>query len=70
MVEFALFIDKDTTLSRYDEIARRLRALGAEIKAQLPTVNLIVVTCEERSLLPDLRSVPGVVGIREGSSAR
>jgi hypothetical protein len=65
MIELTVFIDKDVTLGRFDQIAARLSAMGAEIKAKVPTVNIIVVACKDPTLIPDLRSIPGVVGVRE-----
>lgn len=64
MIDLLVFIHKDASLARFDEIARELEAAGFTLKAKLATIGVIAGAVEDRGLIAPIQQIRDVRGVR------
>ena len=65
MFDVLVFVHRDASLARCDEIARELAALGFKVKATYASVGVIAGAVEERSALTRVQKIKDVTGVQE-----
>jgi hypothetical protein len=65
MVDVLVFIHRDASLARCDEIARELQEGGFKLKAKYASVGIIAGSVEDRSVLTRFKDVKDVTQIME-----
>jgi hypothetical protein len=65
MVDVLVFVHRDASLARCEEIARELEQAGLKIKARYPSVGVIAGAVEDRSLLTRFQKVKDVTAVHE-----
>lgn len=65
MFDVLVFVHRDASLARYDEIARELGALGFKVKATYASVGVIAGAVEERTTLARVQKIKDVTAIQE-----
>jgi hypothetical protein len=66
MTELAVFIDKDASLVRFDQIARELSRAGVEVAAKVPSVGVIIARCADTTTaIPTIRRIRDVTAVRQ-----
>ena len=65
MVDILVFIHRDATLARCDEIARELQATGLTLKATYASVGVISGAVEDRSVMMRLQKIKDVTAVTE-----
>jgi hypothetical protein len=65
MFDVLVFVHRDATLARYDEIVRELAATGFKHKATYASVGVIAGAVEERSALTRIQKIKDVTAIQE-----
>ena len=65
MFDVLVFVHRDATLARYDEIVRELAATGFKHKGTYASVGVIAGAVEERSALTRIQKIKDVTAIQE-----
>jgi len=65
MLDILVFVHKDASLARYDQIALELQAAGLALKARYASVGVIAGTVEDRALLGRIQKVKDVTAVQE-----
>jgi|HubBroStandDraft_1064217.scaffolds.fasta_scaffold512937_2 hypothetical protein len=65
MLDILVFVHKDASLARYDQITVELQAAGLSLKGRYASVGVIAGTVEDRSLLSQLQKVKDVTAVQE-----
>ena len=65
MVDVLVFIHRDATLARCDEVARELQGAGLKVKAKYPSVGVIAGAVEDRSVMTRLQKIKDVTAVSE-----
>jgi hypothetical protein len=65
MFDVLVFVHRDASLARYDEIARELAGLGFKVKATYASVGVIAGEVEERSALSRVQKLKDVTAVQE-----
>jgi hypothetical protein len=70
MLDILVFVHKDASLARYDQIAVELQAVGLTLKGRYASVGVIAGTVEDRSLLNQIQKVKDVTAVQELDARR
>jgi hypothetical protein len=65
MLDILVFVHKDASLTRYDQIALELQAAGLTVKGRYASVGVIAGTVEDRSLMTQIQKVKDVTAVQE-----
>jgi hypothetical protein len=65
MVDVLVFIHRDASLARCEEIARELQEAGFKLKATYASVGVIAGSVEDRSLLTRFQNLKDITAIQE-----
>ena len=65
MVDVLVFVHRDASLARCDEIARELQQAGFKLKASYASVGVIAGAVEDRSVMTRLQKVKDVTAVTE-----
>jgi hypothetical protein len=65
MFDVLVFVHRDATLARYDEIVREIAAMGFKHKATYASVGVIAGMVEDRTSLSRIQKVKDVTAIQE-----
>jgi hypothetical protein len=65
MLDILVFVHKDASLARYDQITLELQAAGLTVKGRYGSVGVIAGAVEDRRLLTQIQKVKDVTGVQE-----
>ena len=65
MVDVLVFIHRDASLTRCDEIARELEEAGLKLKAKYASIGVIAGAVEDRSILTRFQKMKDVTAVTE-----
>jgi hypothetical protein len=65
MLDILVFVHKDASLTRHEQISSELQAAGLKLKASYPSVGVIAGMIEDRSLLSRIQKVKDVTAVQE-----
>jgi hypothetical protein len=65
MLDILVFVHKDASLARYDQITRELQAAGLKVKGNYASVGVIAGLVEDRSQLSQIQKVKDVTAVQE-----
>lgn len=65
MLDILVFVHKDASLARHEQIASELQAVGLKLKASYPSVGVIAGMVEDHSLITRIQKVKDVTAVQE-----
>jgi hypothetical protein len=65
MLDILVFVHKDASLARYDQIALELQATGLSLTARYASVGVIAGKVEDRAVLARIQKVKDVTAVQE-----
>jgi len=65
MLDILVFVHRDASLERHDEIARELQAVGFKLKASFASVGVIAGLVEDRGTLGRIQKIKDVTAVQE-----
>jgi hypothetical protein len=65
MVDVLVFIHRDASLTRCDEVARELQEAGLKLTAKYASVGVIAGSVEDRSVLARFQKLKDVTAVHE-----
>jgi hypothetical protein len=65
MVDVLVFVHRDASLARCEEITRELQQAGLKLKASYASVGVIAGAVEDRSVMTRLQKVKDVTAVTE-----
>ena len=65
MLDILVFVHRDASLARYDQIAHDLEAAGLKVTGRFASVGVIAGTIEDGGLLKRIQDVKDVTAVQE-----